>query len=145
MLVDLPEIRQAVVPGRRGQLPRHLQSVLTGVTDMTNELYMARQQLAEKDAVIGQLEAQLQQSETVSEERAQEIDRLMDEREDTLLECQEVRLSSLGRAHRQGRRVTPSFDSVSCLRRSPGARHCTSGRAQRCPEGRHAGQRAGVL
>jgi len=45
----LPEVRQAVVPGRRGALPRHLQNVLLGVTDMTNELLALRQQIVDKE------------------------------------------------------------------------------------------------
>jgi len=45
----LPEVRQAVVPGRRGALPRHLQNVLLGVTDMTIELLTLRQQNTDKD------------------------------------------------------------------------------------------------
>jgi seryl-tRNA synthetase len=86
----LPEVRQAVVPGRRGALPRHLQNVLLGVTDMTNELLTLRQQNADKDAEINKLEEELgsvrlelETEQRVSDERAQEIERLLEEGEDT--------------------------------------------------------------
>jgi hypothetical protein len=95
----LPEVRQAVVPGRRGALPRHLQNVLLGVTDMTNELLTLRQENTAKDNEISQLEQELgsvrielETEQRVSDERAEEIERLLDEREDTLVARTQVSL-----------------------------------------------------
>jgi hypothetical protein len=94
----LPEVRQAVLPGRRGALPRHLQNVLVGVTDMTNELLTLRQQTVYKDEEIskleeelGELRLELETEQRVSDQRAQEIERLLEEGEDTLAVRMEVR------------------------------------------------------
>jgi chromosome segregation ATPase len=94
----LPEVRQAVLPGRRGALPRHLQNVLLGVTDMTNELLTLRQQNVDKEEEIGKLEEELasvrlelETEQRVSDERAEEIERLLEEGEDTLAVRMEVR------------------------------------------------------
>ena len=98
--LELPEVRQAVVPGRRGALPRHLQSVLLGVTDMTNELWALRQQNAEQKEIISSLQGELGEvrqelatKQRISDERAEEIDRLLEEGQDTLAMTQEVRKS----------------------------------------------------
>ena len=95
----LPEVRQAVVPGRRGALPRHLQNVLLGVTDMTNELLTLRKQTVEKydeisklEEELGALRLELDIEQKVSDERADEIERLLEEREDTLAMKQEVKM-----------------------------------------------------
>ena len=101
--LELPEVRQAVVPGRRGALPRHLQNVLLGVTDMTNELWSLRQQNAElKEFVnsmeneLGEVRLELATEQRISDERAEEIERLLDEGQDTLALRQEVSKSSFG-------------------------------------------------
>ena len=95
--VVLSEVRQAVVPGRRGTLPRPLQNVLLGVTDMTNELLTLRQENRDNKGYIDQLEEELgtvrlelETEQRVSDERAQEIERLLEEGEDTLAVLMEV-------------------------------------------------------
>lgn len=87
----LPEVRQAVVPGRRGALPRHLQNVLLGVTDMTNELLTLRQQNSQLEEELGSVRLELETEQRVSDERAEEIERLLEEGEDTLAVRMEVR------------------------------------------------------
>ena len=88
----LPEVRQAVLPGRRGALPRHLQNVLLGVTDMTNELLTLRQQNSQLEEELGSVRLELETEQRVSDERADEIERLLDEREDTLAMKLEVKM-----------------------------------------------------
>ena len=75
--------------------------MLLGVTDMTNELLTLRQQNTDKDAEIDQLEKELgsvrlelETEQRVSDERAQEIERLLEEGEDTLAVHMEVRKST---------------------------------------------------
>lgn len=79
-------------------MPRHLQNVLLGVTDMTNELLTLRQQTVDKEAEISQLEEELasvrlelETEQRVSDERADEIERLLEEGEDTMAVRMEVR------------------------------------------------------
>lgn len=79
-------------------MPRYLQNVLVGVTDMTNEVLALRQQNSYKDEEISNLEEELasvrlelETEQRVSDERAEEIERLLEEGEDTLAVRMEVR------------------------------------------------------
>lgn len=99
--LELPEVRQAVVPGRRGALPRHLQSVLLGVTDMTNELWSLRNEnsvlkehVSSLEGELGEVRQELATEQRISDERAEEIERLLDEGQDTLAMNQEVSKAS---------------------------------------------------